>query len=202
MGQQWFTSDLHLGHRFVAGLRGFVDTGEHDRVILDNLAGALRPGDVVWVLGDISCGPRDDEDRAIALLAELFTRAGVTAHLISGNHDSSHPLHRRSHARQRDYLQAFTSVQPFQRMTWQKRELWLCHFPRPGLDHDDMSSRHDNVRLDVPLLVHGHLHSDSPVTGPGMVDVGVDAWDLHPVSQTQVQQTLFGSVPPAEDRAD
>ncbi|HJC86128.1 MAG TPA: metallophosphoesterase family protein [Candidatus Corynebacterium faecigallinarum] len=194
MGQQWFTSDLHLGHRFVSDLRGFDDTEEHDRVILDNLGSALRPGDAVWVLGDISCGPREHEDRAIGLLAELFDTAGVTAHLVAGNHDSCHPLHRRAHQRQRDYLQAFASVQAYQRMVWRKQELWLSHFPRPGLDHDDMSSRHDNVRLNVPLLVHGHLHSPTPVTGPGMVDVGVDAWGLRPVSQARVQEILFDPV--------
>lgn len=198
MGQQWFTSDLHLGHRLVSNLRGFSDTDDHDRVILGNLAESLRPGDVVWVLGDISCGPRVDEDRAIGLLADQFADAGVTAHLISGNHDSCHPLHRRSHLRQRDYLRAFDSVQPYQRMVWRKQELWLCHFPRPGLDHEDMASRHDELRLDVPLLVHGHLHSDTPETGRGMVDVGVDAWNLRPVTQGRVQDVLFADSGPDE----
>ncbi|WP_186314568.1 hypothetical protein [Corynebacterium glyciniphilum] len=33
----WPVSDLHLGHRKVSELRGFADTDEHDRVILDHL---------------------------------------------------------------------------------------------------------------------------------------------------------------------
>ena len=34
---QWFTSDLHLAHPFVAKLRGFEDYREHDRHIIRNL---------------------------------------------------------------------------------------------------------------------------------------------------------------------
>ena len=193
MGNQWFTSDLHLGHRFVAGLRGFDDPAEHDRVILANLRAALRPGDVLWCLGDLSVGPVEARERALGLLGELFRETGVTAHLITGNHDACHPMHRRSHLHQREYLEVFASVQPYQRLSWDGDEVWLCHFPRPGFDHEGMASRHDELRLDVPQLVHGHLHSASPVTGPGMVDVGLDAWDLHPVPQARVQKTLAGA---------
>lgn len=191
MGNQWFTSDLHLGHRFVAGLRGFDDPDEHDEVILGNLRDALRPGDVLWCLGDLAVSsPR----RALDLLGELFDDTGVTAHLIAGNHDPCHPMHRKGYQHQKAYLEIFDSVQPYQRTEWSGHEVWLSHFPRPGFDHHGVESRHDNLRLDVPWLVHGHLHSASPVTGPGMVDVGLDAWDLRPVDQAMVRTTLFGSV--------
>lgn len=33
----WTVSDLHLGHRLVAGMRGFDTTEEHDRVVQENL---------------------------------------------------------------------------------------------------------------------------------------------------------------------
>ncbi|MDN6439401.1 MAG: metallophosphoesterase family protein [Corynebacterium nuruki] len=190
MGQQWYTSDLHLGHRLVSGLRGFEDTDEHDRAILGNLREALRPGDVLWCLGDLAVG---SPTRAIDLLGALFEETGVTAHLIAGNHDACHPMHRKGYLHQQAYLTCFASVQPYQKMVWAGEDVWLSHFPRPGHDHEGMASRHDELRLDVPLLVHGHLHSDRPVTGPGMVDVGLDAWELRPVPRDRVQQTLFGA---------
>jgi calcineurin-like phosphoesterase family protein len=33
-GALFITSDTHFGHRFVAGLRGFGDTDEHDRELV------------------------------------------------------------------------------------------------------------------------------------------------------------------------
>lgn len=199
MAQTWYTSDLHLGHPFVAGLRGFNDVEEHDRVILHNLSQALSPGDTLWVLGDISSGWAPQEQRALRLLKELFTPLRHTGdaaepvrfHLISGNHDSSHPLHEHSSESQADFLDVFDSVQSFQYAIWEGQDYWMCHFPRPGYDHEGMVSRHDPLRLDVPHLVHGHLHSIEPVTGPGQVDVGVDAWDLSPVRRKDVMNLVF-----------
>ena len=99
----WFTSDLHLGHPFVAELRGYGNSGEidadverHDETILNNLTSALAPGDTLWVLGDISSGWGPQEERALDLLAQAFSGLDVTVHLIAGNHDSCHPLHANS----------------------------------------------------------------------------------------------------------
>lgn len=191
MAQQWFTSDLHLGHRFVASLRGFDTVEEHDAAVLDGLRDTLSAGDTVWMLGDLSCGDTADEDRALDLLADVLTAAGATADLIAGNHDSCHPLHRGAHLRQRRYLEVFRSVQAYQKLRWEGQDVWLSHFPRPGRDHEGMESRYDELRLDVPRLVHGHLHSDAPDTGPGMVDVGVEAWGLRPVAQADVADVVF-----------
>lgn len=204
MPTTWFTSDLHLGHPFVAELRGFADVEEHDRVILNNLRANVRAGDTLWVLGDISSGWRPQEERALDLLGELFAELGqssagqsgdrVQVHLISGNHDSSHSLHEDAYLRQPRFLEVFDSVQDQQIMRWQDQDVWLSHFPRPGFEHEGMESRFDELRLTVPLLVHGHLHSGFPVTDPGQVDVGVEAWDLAPVPQNVVEQTLFGGL--------
>lgn len=198
MPTTWFTSDLHLGHPFVAELRGFDDVEEHDRVILNNLRDSVRPGDTLWVLGDISSGWRPQEERALELLDDLLTplrqaSEPLHVHLISGNHDSCHSLHEKAYERQARFLEVFDSVQDQQVMRWQEQNVWLSHFPRPGFEHEGMASRFDELRLTVPYLVHGHLHSSTPVTAPGQVDVGVEAWGLSPVSQHIVEQTLFES---------
>ncbi|MGD7002115.1 metallophosphoesterase [Corynebacterium halotolerans] len=185
----WFTSDLHLGHRLVAGLRGFSGTARHDETVLENLAAALRPGDRLWVLGDLSVGDKTVEQRALDLLAEYLP--GIEKHLIAGNHDSCHPLHKSAFRRQGVFLEVFESVQAYQKLRWQGREVWLSHFPRQGQDHEGMASRFDELRLEVPLLVHGHLHSAVPQVAEGQVDVGLDAWGLRPVRQEEVQDLLF-----------
>lgn len=212
----WFTSDLHLGHPFVAELRGYGTSGEidadverHDATILNNLTSALAPGDTLWVLGDISSGWGPQEERALDLLAQAISGLDVTVHLISGNHDSCHPLHANSADRQRRFLEVFDSVQPYQCVVpWDPdgdgvadnedlvrkadtEVAWLCHFPRPGQDHEGMESRYDSLRLDVPYVIHGHLHSAAPITGPGQVDVGVDAWGLRPAPYEEVMDLLY-----------
>ncbi|GAB2511567.1 Calcineurin-like phosphoesterase superfamily domain protein [Corynebacterium atrinae] len=183
----WFTSDLHLGHRFVARLRG-MDVVQHDRQILAGIR-ALPPGDRLWVLGDLSRGSAEEEERALNLLAEHG--AHLDMHLIAGNHDSCHPIHKSAFKMQRHFLGVFSSVAPFQKLRWEGRTVYLSHFPRPGYDHEGMESRHDDVRLDVDHLVHGHLHSSQALVAPGMVDVGVDAWDLRPARQQDVAALLF-----------
>lgn len=199
MTTTWFTSDLHIGHPFVAKLRGFDDVEEHDRTVLGNLLSAVNEGDVLWFLGDLSSGWGPQEERALDLFDATLkplredTENPLIVHLISGNHDTCHPLHAEAPERQQRFLEVFDTVQAEQVMHWQGEEVWLSHFPRPGQDHEGMSSRHDELRLNVPLLVHGHLHSAAPVTGPGQVDVGVDAWELSPVKQATLEETLFSS---------
>ena len=192
MTTTWFISDLHLGHKFLADLRGFSTTGEHDEMILGNLAEAVRPGDVLWMLGDLSSGRSEAEERALTLIDD--TLPGIEKHLVPGNHDSCHPLFRSAFRRQRRFLEVFDSVQAYQKMRWDGEDVYLCHFPRPGQDHVGMPSRYDDLRLTVPYLIHGHLHSTFPVTGRGQVDVGVEAWDLKPVPLEILRETLWGSL--------
>lgn len=192
MAAVFFTSDLHLGHPYLAELRGFDSVAEHDEAILDNLEDALHVGDRLWVLGDLSRGRPEEEDYALDILDARL--AGVEKHLVPGNHDSCHPLFRHAYKRQRRFLEVFSSVSAFQRITWEGKDVYLSHFPRPGQDHPGMASRFDELRLNVPLLVHGHLHSPFPITGRGQVDVGVDAWALKPVPAEVVHTTLWDSM--------
>lgn len=191
----WFTSDLHLGHPLVSGVRGFGEheagVARHDEALLGNLRDTLGEGDTLWVLGDISSGWEPQEEAALDKLQEALRGEDmprVYLHLVSGNHDSTHPLHTHSYLRQRRFLEVFDSVQSMQHFHWEGHSVWLNHFPRPGHDHIPGGSRHDDLRLDMPLLLHGHLHSAAPVTGRGQVDVGVDPWGFKPVAEQKVME--------------
>src|SRR5437762_12320090 len=114
----WFTSDLHFGHRLVAGIRGFDSTDEHDEHLMSEWRKRVKPDDQVWVLGDLACS---SPTHALELIQWL----PGTKHLISGNHDNCHPMHRDSHKWQPKYLAAFASVQPFARRRIDGREILL-----------------------------------------------------------------------------
>ena len=190
----WFTADLHLGHRLVSGLRGFDSTAEHDNAILGGIDDALSPGDTLWILGDISSGTKRSETEALDRLRGWFDGNGVDLHLVAGNHDGVHPMHRSAHRRLDDFLRVFHTVQPFARRRIDGNRVWLSHFPwREGGDHTAVD-RYETVRLNddgESWLLHGHTHSSERVDwGRRQVHVGLDAWGLRPVSVDQIADLI------------
>jgi calcineurin-like phosphoesterase family protein len=168
----WFTSDLHLGHRLVAGLRGFNNVEDHDAAIVKGWDRLIRKDDDVWVLGDLCASA---PDHALSLIASMRGRK----HLVSGNHDRCHPMHRDAHNQQRRYLEVFHSVQPFARRKVAGRDVLLSHFP---YERDREEPRYMQYRLrdEGAWLFHGHLHTEDQGVGRE-IHVGVDAWGLTPV---------------------
>lgn len=185
----WFTADLHVGHQRVVELRGFADTVEHDLRIAANWIKTVDVDDQVWVLGDLALS---QWTRALAMVRSL----PGDKHLILGNHDRGHPMHRDGHKHQGPYLETFTSVQTMarRRIPGTRDSMMLSHFPYSG-DHTE-GERYTQYRLrdeGLPLL-HGHTHMRGKVTRSELntpqIHVGLDAWDLTPVSLEEVVALL------------
>lgn len=188
-----FTSDLHLGHRKVADLRGFDSTDAHDAAIATAWADRVRPDDVVWVLGDLAVGR---PLHALDVLASLPGRK----RLVLGNHDYAHPgIYRDAWKWHALYARVFDLVAPFARARVMGREVALSHFP---YHRDRGEVRHVQWRLPdqgLPLL-HGHTHGTERLTVTPWFDpedsatvevhVGLDAWDLAPVDDATVAALL------------
>lgn len=175
----WFTADPHFGHRLVAGLRGFDDPIAHDEAIVDNWCAAVRPDDQVWVLGDLAVS---SPKAALGTLGWLPGRK----HLILGNHDTAHAMHRTAHKHQGAYLAVFESVQLAARRRIAGQVVLLSHFPYSA---DRAEVRYPQWRLpDLGTwLLHGHTHSPERRTGPREIHVGLDAWGLAPVSLERIE---------------
>lgn len=194
-----FTSDLHLGHRKVAELRGFEHVEEHDETVLDGLYDTLNVGDSLWILGDLSSGGSVGQRLALNHLKQLSLDLRISLHLIAGNHDGVHPMHRNALKWDEEYRRVFESVQPFARRKIDGVYVWLSHFPwRGGGDHTE-DERYPVVRLNddgTSWLMHGHTHSSEAIDHPGrMLNIGVDAWDLKPVSMDEVRRIVTEPVP-------
>jgi calcineurin-like phosphoesterase family protein len=210
----WFTSDLHLGHRAVAHQRKFGDWPEdkhavtqevvdwHDDMLARAWDSKVQTSDLVWVLGDLLISR--------AYLPEALNwidaRPGVK-HLILGNHDPAHPMHREAHKYQKSYFRAFESVQMAARRKihmpdGSTQQVLLSHYPYVGdgerhRDEDrDTQWRLSNEGL--PIL-HGHTHTTEKVTvaaapggGPAalQIHVGLDAWGFAPVSLDEIVTVL------------
>ncbi len=174
----WFTSDLHFGHRLVAGHRGFgEDTEAMDAMLIAGWGSRVRDDDIVWVLGDLAVS---SPEHALAIIGDLPGRK----HLIAGNHDPVHPMHRQAHKWQPRFLEVFDSVQPFARQKWDGKYCLRSHFPSAK---DRGEVRYTQYRLadEGMWLLHGHVHESYRIEGRE-IHVGVDAWDLAPVSLDQI----------------
>lgn len=184
----------------------------HDDLLALNWDAVVKPDDIVWILGDISAGGRAAQLNAL----EWIQNRPGKKHLITGNHDACSPIHRDSHKWQRIYLEAFESVQMAARRKIPTAEgnvtVLLSHFPYVG---DRGQERYAQWRLrneGLPLL-HGHTHSAGKLSRAGgcylpvfdgdgffqkmevrggtpQIHVGLDAWDLTPVSLEQIGELL------------
>jgi len=186
MTNVWFTSDIHVGHKLVSGIRGFDMPEYHDEWLAELWEARVRPGDTVYVLGDISINGGQHA------LDWLKARPG-NKHLISGNHDPVHPMF---HSKARKLLprwgEYFVTIQPFMRLKLLGQTVMLSHFPFAsfGDGGERGGSRFDEYRLPEvgQLLIHGHTHGQERIHG-NQLHVGIDAWRSM-VSQETVLQWI------------
>lgn len=212
----FYTADPHVaGHRLVSRLRGFIDeqnteeyrgevvfasdTEAHDALVADNWDNAVKPQDIVYVLGDISINGKQS---ALDWMAE---RPG-TKILISGNHDPVHPgFFRNAHKKVAAWREVFVDIQPYYRLSLMGQQVLLSHLPYSGTgaegrrdNGEEVEERGTQWRLpDLGLpLIHGHTHGPERAhlsdKGTPELHVGLDAWDLKLVPQEVVLDWLQG----------
>lgn len=203
---EWFTSDLHFGHKFVSGLRGFwsppstlqvPDAEAHDKAIIDNWTAMVKPDDMVWVLGDI-CVSASGWVKALEILGSLPGRKI----LVSGNHDPTANHHRDARKYQRAALKVFDAVQEYGRIKMAPRDSWyggyvlVSHYPYSGVGSDHGEERYSQYRLpDLGMpLIHGHTHGTEKLhfsdKGTPEIHVGLDAWDMKLVAKHTIENLI------------
>lgn len=192
MTDTWYTSDLHIGHKLVAGLRGFdvINNGvkspwpeAHDAFIADYWDATVKPSDAIFILGDISINGGQH------VLDWIEKRPGHK-HLITGNHDPVGPWERQSHKKMKHWMEYFDSIQPYLRRRLGGVEIMLSHFPYEsyGDGPERPGSRYNEYRLpDVgKLLLYGHTHGKER-DHDNMFHVGWDAWNSFVPQDTILQ---------------
>lgn len=194
MATAWFTSDTHFGHNMLAkDIRGFDSTDEHDEVLISNCNSVIKPEDTVFHLGDFSLkNPSTNREYLMTILSRL----NGNWHLIAGNHDACWPGHRDSYKHQKTYLElGFHSVQAFGKRKLDGEYILMSHFPYLG-DHTK-EDRETSFRLrnEGLTLLHGHTHLNNVISWDYypealQVHVGLDAWNLMPISIDQVHSLI------------
>jgi calcineurin-like phosphoesterase family protein len=162
LGDIWFTADTHFGHGGALGLyrRPFASVAAMDAALIAAWNARVRPGDVVWHLGDVAV--RQPASRIAELLAALHGEK----HLLVGNNDppatTSQP--------------GWTSVLPYAEITVDGIDLVLCHYP----------FRSWRGQAKGALNLHGHSHGRL-ARMTKQYDVGVDPCGFQPVALAELR---------------
>lgn len=196
MSTAHFTSDLHLDAKDtkVSELRGFGHWMDHAMAVVHRWKLAVAPQDRVYVLGDLATS---SDGFALELLQDLPGEK----HLILGNHDAGHPMHRNAYKKLERYSGVFASVASAGVVRVAGEDVLLSHFPYRR-DHKS-PPRYLQWRLPNrgSWLLHGHTHGQERVTlvdrsGPFTppsreIHVGLDAWDLSPVPLREIERIVL-----------
>lgn len=170
--------------------RKAADTDAHDAAIVANINEIVGPDDELWILGDI--GYRTSVNHLKDCLRQLACRH---LHVVIGNHDDwwlddkpARNLFESIEANDTVELSGFGDEDS----SAATETVNLSHFPyREDLAYgwpDDAVRFHDQaLPFDGRKLLYGHTHQLSPAGArPEALNVGLDAWNLTPVSHTQI----------------
>lgn len=185
----WIWSDLHIGHDFIANLRGYESIEAHDDDLLRKWNQTVKKRDQIWILGDLAMNPNKARD--------WLPKANGTKFLVYGNHDKGHPMHSGFGSQQRRDMEVFQAVTTIASMKMDGRTVMMSHFPYT-VDHVPASRFMEWRARDEGLyLLHGHTHSPWQWSGERQIHVGVDAWREGPVNRDTVAEMIRKNEEPA-----
>lgn len=172
----WFTSDTHFGHNRIITYcsRPFIDSIEMEEVMIERFNSRVRPGDLLYHLGDVCWSSYPLTPRSSPTSNGkhgFFDR--INCHqfqLILGNHDGK---------KIEEYKSRFVWVGDYKKIKVGDIEVVLSHYPFRTW----VGRGHGTYHL------YGHIHNRLPGDGRSM-DVGVDALDFYPISLEEVVEKL------------
>jgi calcineurin-like phosphoesterase family protein len=174
----WHLADPHFVHPNCAGWRGFASAEEHDAALLARCQQLISPDARVVIHGDLGL---KSETRILELAAQIPGEK----HILLGNHDRLHPMHRghASPARQAKWAAVFGDrISQHCEAAILGRRVRLSHFPYAGEGDHTITERYSEWRLpdEGDWLLCGHVHHRWLIRGR-QINVGVDQWGLGPV---------------------
>ena len=133
----YFTSDLHLGHRNIIRLcnRPFATIEEMDETLIRNWNAKVTNGDTVYILGDFCY----KGGRATKWYLQQLKGRKV---LIVGNHDGKT-------LQDSETMKYFEDARPMMHVTDGDKQICLCHFPIAEWNGYYHGSWH----------IYGHIHN-------------------------------------------
>lgn len=165
MPKIFFTADTHFGHGNIITYckRPFKDFMEQDEAMIERFNSVLRPGDLLFHLGDVSWSNYEIGSK---FLSRLKTKE---VNLILGNHDKEN--------RMKEF--PFRSISEIKSITIEQQQVILCHY----------AMRTWRNKGHGAFQLYGHSHGQLSGLGRQM-DVGVDCNNFYPFEWPEVRAQL------------
>lgn len=174
----FLTSDLHFGHRAIIRLgkgRPFETIQAHDKALINNWNSVVKPGDLIYVLGDFSI------ETTIENIRPYLQKLNGNKYLILGNHDR-----KRIHAQLRteNLWQAVYEYTTIKAIMPDNQKVFFRLFHYPILEHDGAFKNQRTV--EKYMHCYGHIHNANDYDaiykelGFPAVHIGVDTSDRFP----------------------
>lgn len=174
MREIFFASDHHFDHANIITYcaRPFSCTEEMNEVLIDNHNKYVKPGDIVYLLGDLSFD--------IKGVKEILRVLNGIKYFLPGNHDKFKvtDLH----------INLLRSIHD---TTIENIPVTFCHYPMLSWNKSFHGAFH----------LHGHTHGTIPFN-PNVrrLDVGVDCHNYSPISWEVIKEKLSNVPTPKELR--
>jgi len=206
----YLSSDHHFYHARALEIlpnRKFQTIDEMNEKLIQNHNKIVKADDFVIFLGDLVMG-----NKTINVPKILSQLQGRKA-LIYGNHDAAFDDNRPGKKEEANklyldngILKLYNGQVNFEQVLSDNNEpipydlsfITLCHFPFDGVPEHEINKynlryKELHVKDDGSNWVfHGHLHSTKPMARPRMIDVGVDANRMKPVSLNSLMIIVAG----------
>lgn len=98
-------------------------------------------------------------------------------------------MHRDAHKWIDDYHDVFEYVAPYARIKIDREDVMLSHFPYTKDRHEARYMQY-RLRDEGKWLLHGHTHQAEQRREGREIHVGLDAWDLTPVSLGTIRELM------------
>lgn len=167
MSKIFYTSDQHFDHSNILKYcsRSFDTIDEMNEEIIKRYNEIVSKNDTVYFLGDVAFYNKNPR--------RLLERLNGHKHLIIGNHDKKNKSIKN--------WSGWASIQDYKEIKDNGRKVVLFHYPLWSWN----GMYHGTIHL------HGHCHGMRPRwIGKKIADVGVDVWDLRPVSLDTIEQEM------------
>ena len=158
----FFTSDTHFNHQYMLNTRKqFTSLEEMNEQLIANWNSRVKRNDLVYHLGDFALG-------SVAEAVTISNRLNGQIYLVRGNHDRV--------AENKLCRNRFVWIKDLHRVKIDGQKIYLLHYAMRTWNCMHHGSWH----------LHGHSHGSLPELDVKSFDVGVDCWNLFPVSYEEV----------------
>jgi len=169
--ETWFISDTHFNHNNIIRFaeRPFRNWKQMNETLMENWNRRVRPGDLVYHLGDFGFTNRELEDTEWSL-DNIFRQLNGTKVLIKGNHDKRKVLDLPWKGR-------------FDRLRIPRWE------PSEQRDWFEMTHKPEILFDNGGLVLCGHIHQQFVYQGNNL-NMSVEVWDYQPVTLEEINDRV------------